>query len=187
MAERQGPPVRSPYEGRLVRLRAFEPGDTNIIHAWMNDPEVQLYQGVRYPRSKAQVAKRAEQDGTPGYQHLALAVETLADSRLIGDVSLERTSAEDRSALLGITIGDKSLWDGGYGTDTMRVICRVGFEVMNLHRIELHVFAGNERARHVYKKVGFQEEGILREVLFKNGRYIDDVIMSLLPGELVAD
>lgn len=177
--------VSSVYEGQLVRLRAFEPEDIPLVHAWMNDTEVQEHQGIWYPRSRAQVGRIFERDAEPGYANLSLAIVTVHDGRLIGDVGLHGASPEDRSATLGITIGDKSLWDGGYGTDAMRVICRVGFRVMNLHRIELHVFGGNARARHVYQKLGFVEEAVAREVLFKHGHYIDDVTMSLLRGELV--
>jgi RimJ/RimL family protein N-acetyltransferase len=173
------------YEGRLVGLRAFEPEDLPLVHRWMNDTEVQEHQGIWYPRSRAQVGHIIQRDAEAGYSNLSLAIATLADGRLIGDVGLHSASPEDRGATLGVTIGDKSLWDGGYGTDAMRVICRVGFKVMNLHRIELHVFGGNARARHVYRKLGFVEEAVSRDVLFKHGHYIDDVIMSLLPGELV--
>jgi RimJ/RimL family protein N-acetyltransferase len=176
------PPV---YEGRLVRLRAFEPEDLPLVHRWMNDTEVQEHQGIWYPRSRAQVGRIIERDGEPGYSNLSLAIVTRDDGRLIGDAGLHGASPEDRCATVGITIGEKSLWDGGYGTDAMRVICRVGFKVMNVRRIELHVFGGNARARHVYRKLGFVEEAVCHDVLFKHGRYIDDVIMSLLPGELV--
>lgn len=51
----------------------------------------------------------------------------------------------------------------------MRVICRVGFNVMNLHRIELRVFGDNARARHVYQKLGFVEEAVSRGVLSSMG------------------
>ena len=109
------------------------------------------------------------------------------DPRLIGGVDLRPSSQENREATLGITIGDKAVWDGGYGTDTMRTICRFGFEMMNLHRIQLEVYAGNERARHVYEKVGFRLEGCRREAFFKYGRYQDVLVMGLLEGELRLD
>ena len=93
----------------------------------------------------------------------------------------------DSSGEVTITIGDKSRWDGGYGTDAMRTVCRFGFEMMNLHRIELHVFAENARARRAYQKAGFREEGYLRECVFKYGRYMDDVVMGMLEGELLLE
>jgi RimJ/RimL family protein N-acetyltransferase len=97
---------------------------------------------------------------------------------------LEDTHPENREAILGIAIGDRSYWDGGYGTDAMRVLCRFGFDMMNLHRIQLDVYEGNERAIHVYEKVGFQVEGRRREAMFKYGRYQDVIVMGLLSGEL---
>lgn len=92
-----------------------------------------------------------------------------------------------RRAELGIALGDKAYWDGGYGTDTMRTLCRFGFEEMNLHRIELWVFEENVRAQHVYQKVGFTVEGRLRDAMYKAGHYQDGILMGLLEGELVRE
>jgi len=56
--------------------------------------------------------------------------------------------------------------------------------MMNLHRIELEVFADNARAVHVYEKVGFHMEGTRRRAIFKFGRYQDLHVMGLLEEEL---
>jgi RimJ/RimL family protein N-acetyltransferase len=173
---------RSPFEGDLVRLRAHESEDIPIAHSWFNDAEVRRYLGRQYPFSIAAVRERAM--GQPEYKHALFAVETLLDGRLIGDVGLFAAYPEARAATLGIQIGDKSCWDGGYGTDTMRTVCRFGFEMMNLHRIELDVYAENARARHVYEKIGFRLEGCRRDAIFKYGRYHDLLVMALLEGEL---
>lgn len=55
---------------------------------------------------------------------------------------------------------------------------------MNLHRIHLHVLSWNERAIHVYEKVGFQREAVLRDSMFRFGSYHQIVVMGLLRGEL---
>ncbi len=176
--------MNSPFEGRLIRLRAREPEDAPHLHKWFNDPEVTEFLTMRYPLSMKSEREFIESVTIADYTHAGFAIETLADQRLIGGVDLLRTSPENRSASLGIAIGDKTCWDGGYGTDTMRTVCRFGFEMMNLHRIQLEVYAPNERARHVYEKVGFVLEGRLRDALFKYGRYRDVFVMSLLEGEL---
>jgi RimJ/RimL family protein N-acetyltransferase len=173
-----------PLEGRLVRLRAREPEDEPSLYRWFNDPEVTRHLTVRYPLSHAQEKSFLDSAGAPAYANVSLAVETIAEGQLIGGVGLHGASAENRAAELGIAIGEKSHWDGGYGTDTMRVICRFGFEMMNLHRIELLVYASNERAIHVYEKVGFVLEGRRRDAVFKYGRYDDVIVMGLLEGEV---
>jgi len=179
--------MKSPFEGKLVRLRAWEPEDEPSIFRWINDPEVTEYLNARYPFSHSQERDWLVRAGTPGYGQASFAVETLGGARLIGSCGLNASTPENRSASLGIVIGEKDCWDGGYGTDTMRAVCRFGFEQMNLHRIELDVFVPNERARHVYEKIGFVTEGVRRHAHFQSGRYFDYVIMGLLDGELRLD
>ncbi|MCC6382131.1 MAG: GNAT family N-acetyltransferase [Dehalococcoidia bacterium] len=177
----------STYTGRLVRLRAREPEDEPLLYAWFNDPSVTEHLAIRYPLSHRDEHAFLERAASVSYAGASFAVVTRADDRLIGGVSLERTSPENRSAVLGVAIGDRTCWDGGYGTDAMRTVCRVGFEMMNLHRVELDVFAANERARHVYEKVGFRLEGRRRDAHYKHGRYQDVLVMGLLEGELRLD
>ena len=177
----------NPLQGKLVRLRAFEPEDDPVVLGWLNDPEVQQHHGTRYPRGLAEFRRRNENPQGIRYSSANFAVEALDDGKLVGEVWLGCEHPEMRVGDLGITIGDKSRWDKGYGTDTMRTVCRFGFEMMNLHRIELHVFSENLRARRAYQKAGFREEGLLREAVFKFGHYMDDVVMGLLEGELILD
>lgn len=186
MPEQRQPAARaqSPYEGKLIRLRAREPEDEPLLYQWFNDPEVTEFLSIRYPLSHAQERAFIESMSEISYSKASFGVETVADGRLIGGVGLERTSPEDRSAVLGIALGDKTYWDSGYGTDTMRTICRFGFEMMNLHRIELDVFEPNKRAIAVYERVGFRVEGRRREARFQFGSYVDIVVMGLLEGEL---
>ncbi|HEX6031409.1 MAG TPA: GNAT family protein [Tepidiformaceae bacterium] len=171
--------MQSPFEGRLVRLRAREETDLERFFRWLNDPEVTQYIELRYPVSVEQ--ERQILAGAPpaDYEGARFSIDTL-DGVHIGSCALRNSSAEDRSADLGITIGDKGYWNGGYGTDAMRVLCRFGFEHMNLHRIELHVFSDNPRAQRVYENVGFKVEGCLRDADYRYGHYRDVVVMGLL-------
>ncbi|MNP53465.1 Spermidine N(1)-acetyltransferase [compost metagenome] len=57
------------------------------------------------------------------------------------------------------------------------------FEKLNLHRVELGVFAFNKRAIHVYEKLGFNREGVQRDLLFLNQEYHDSILMSMLEHE----
>ena len=118
------------------------------------------------------------------YANAHFAIETL-DGVLLGTGGLYNTAApENRSAELGVTIGNKAMWGRGYGTDAVRTLCRFGFDEMNLHRIELIVFAHHAPARHVYEKVGFRVEAVARSAHWGDGRWYDDVHMAMLEGEL---
>ena len=171
-------------EGELVRLRAREPEDEPLHYRWFNDPQITEYLGRRYPESHATTLEHLRPAAKWG-RSAGFSIERLDDGRCIGEVFLGSISDENRSARLGIAIGDRASWDGGFGTDTMRTVCRFGFEMMNLHRIELAVDAENARARQVYAKVGFRVEALLRDARYKLGRYRIDVLMGLLEGDLM--
>jgi RimJ/RimL family protein N-acetyltransferase len=101
-------------------------------------------------------------------------------ARVAGLFHLEWTN---RSAEFGIFIGDKSLWDKGYGTEVLQVFLQHAFDTLNLNRIYLRVFATNARARRSYEKVGLAAEGTMRQAVFRNGQYIDVHVMSILSSE----
>ncbi|MGE3076991.1 MAG: GNAT family N-acetyltransferase [Dehalococcoidia bacterium] len=172
-----------PLEGELVRLRAVEESDAPVMYGWANDWETIKYLSATYPKTM-QFEREWATKGDPTYGQAQFIAETLAELRPIGWIGLHDATPEDRAAGLGIAIGDHSFLGGGYGTDMMRTICRYGFEMMNLNRIELTVYDWNPRAIHVYEKVGFKHEGVLREGIFRMGRWNNLVYMSLLRGEL---
>ena len=89
----------------------------------------------------------------------------------------------DRCAEIGIMLGEKSWWNKGYGTETMRAMLRHGFETLNLHRIWLQVYSNNKRGIRAYEKAGFQHEGVYREGHYQAGRYHDVFLMSVLRQE----
>ncbi|MBX7111192.1 MAG: GNAT family N-acetyltransferase [Dehalococcoidia bacterium] len=174
--------MHRPLEGRLVRLRAREPRDEELAYQFFNDPEVTEFLAMRYPFSRLQ--EREALSVPARWPGAAFAIETLEEGRFVGTCSLDVVSAESRRAELGIAIGDKGFWNRGYGTDAVRTLCRFGFEEMNLHRVELEVFAENARARHVYERLGFVVEGARRDGWFQAGHYQDMIVMGLLEGEL---
>ena len=169
-------------EGTIVNLRAQEMGDLERNHRWVNDRELTRFLGARYQFSllaeenwmRERTGKVMAFGGDMGF-----AIET-KDGRHIGNTGLHRASPENRSADMGIMIGEKECWGRGYGTDALRTLVRFGFEEMNLNRIALDVYDFNERAIASYLKCGFIEEGRRRQDIYKGGRYIDVVMMSLL-------
>jgi RimJ/RimL family protein N-acetyltransferase len=117
---------------------------------------------------------------------ITFAVET-ADGVHIGSVGLHSIDWKNRSAELGIVIGEKEYWGQGCGTDTIRALLGLGFREMNLHRIFLRVNEDNARGIRCYEKAGFQREGVSRDAVFKEGAYCDQYVMSILETEFEID
>src|SRR5690606_15122000 len=98
-------------------------------------------------------------------------IADLEDS-CVGHVGFYQIDYRIRKAEFAIMIGDKSLWNRGLGSQITGAVLDFGFRQLNLHRIYLNVLASNQRAIHLYKKIGFQQEGILRDCQFRNGQYV---------------
>jgi RimJ/RimL family protein N-acetyltransferase len=85
--------------------------------------------------------------------------------------------------MFGIVIGEKAHWNRGFGTEATRLALRFAFGELNLHRVELEVFAFNKRAIRAYEKAGFRLEGTRLQSHFHNGAYHDAHIMGVLSDE----
>ncbi len=173
-------------EGNLVRLRAYEKSDLDAAMKLINDEEITDLLGgemLAYPVSSIAEEKFIEAAAVLSDKQKTFVIETLAEPRYIGTISFNAINWLNRSAGVGIVIGDKSLWGKGYGTDAMRVMMRLGFDKMNLHRLWLHVHDYNLRAIASYEKCGFKSEGVLRQEHFKRGRYHDTIVMGILESE----
>jgi len=176
-------------EGKLVRLRAPEPDDKDRAYQWINDREVTKTLMARYPISRTEEENWLQHNSaTPqGFlSEVRLAIIAKDTDTHIGFMGLHKVSPEDRHADLGIMIGDKSFWERGYGTDAMLTLVRFAFDGMNLNKVKLGVFDGNDRAHAVYRKCGFVEDGRLRQEYYQDGRYWDVIQMSVLRDEFYA-
>lgn len=172
------------FRGELVRLAAVDKDSIAAGTRWMSDYEVRRLADDEAAGPMTEDAQRewyeraAKSDGD-----FSFAIRTLDDDALIGNCGLYGISHKNGSAEFGIVIGEKGYWGRGFGTDATRVLLRFAFWELNLHRVELEVFAFNERAIRAYEKAGFVREGARREATFREGRYHDVLVMSILRGE----
>jgi len=111
----------------------------------------------------------------------ALFLLALADDDVVG--LLNYSGGKRRSLRHAVTLGvsvRKAWCDRGVGTALLNAAIAHARATGVVRRIELQVYNHNERAIHVYRKLGFTEEGRRRHAAFKNGRYYDDLVMALL-------
>ncbi len=173
------------YIGKNIRLRAPERTDIPRFVEWVNDPEVRDGLMITYPMSL--------EDETRWFDHMLqqplemhpMVIETKEGKNWvsIGSCGFHDIDWRNANAEIGILIGEKKYWNKGLGGEVILLMLKVGFEVLNLHRIWLRVHDDNLRAIKCYQKVGFVIEGHKRKAEYKNGNYIDIVVMSVLRPE----
>ena len=170
--------------GRLTLLRRIEPIDIDHLLRWQSDAAVMRWWGQASP-----LPSRLDLERDVGGRFAAtdlglyLMVETLG-GQPVGRLDIERIDVRHRSAEVMLYIGETAAQGKGYGSDALAAACRYLFEQRSLHRIVLTVMAANARAIAVYERLGFRREGILRSHLWMDGGPVDEVVMSLLEGEL---
>ncbi len=95
-----------------------------------------------------------------------------------------RVDNSSRSSEIDIVIGEPGYRDRGYGTDALRAFLAFLFETVGLHRVWLATYDYNARARRAYEKLGFVQEGVMRQSDWVDGRWVDSVIYGILKHEL---
>jgi len=171
--------------GEDVRLRAIERDDLPRFVAWLNLPEVRRGLALYLPLSLAEEERWYEGmlQSPPDERPFAIDVRQGEAWEHVGGTSLMRIDPRARHAEVGIHIGDTHIWNQGVETRAMRLILRHGFETLNLNRVYLRVYEDNAQALAVYRRLGFREEGRLRQDRFLEGRYWDTLLMGLLRAE----
>ena len=166
------------YEGRLVRLRAFERDDVDANHAFVNDYETVrgMLSGIPFPSSMQDEYRWLEQQTSYSRGEYQFAVEDGSGS-LVGRCGLIRVDWKNRCAELAIMIG-MPYRGRGYGTEAMELLCDFCYREMNLHKLKVSVFAFNEAAIRCYEKNGFKREGVLEKEIFRDGQYQDVVLLA---------
>ena len=172
-------------KGERIKLGPVKREYIDSYLKWFNDPEITQYLSMFRP-----LTRMMEEDWIKDLKNrddtIAFAIIINDDSdveKLIGNCGLHAIDWKNRVSEVGITIGEKEYQEKGYGTEAMEILLKYGFKTVNLNRIQLRVYEFNSRAINSYNKIGFIEEGRMRQAIFINGEYHDIIFMSILQEE----
>jgi aminoglycoside 6'-N-acetyltransferase len=170
------------YENRLS-LRPLTESDWDILLKWNQDPEVLYYsEGERVnPRSLEKVKSIYRLTSQTAYCFI---IEL--DSTPIGECWLEKMNFEKvlkkypnkDCRRIDLMIGEKKYWNRGIGTEVIRTLVEFGFEKDCADIIFGMVYSHNERSRHVFEKVGFQETDRFRQKAGSKAEYQYELSLS---------
>ena len=168
-----------------VYLRELTLNDVEDRFRWCLDKEVTKHLNMpeKYPPfSKEETMSWIKMciNKTNGYEQKAIVTE---EGRHIGWIDLKNIDKLNKHAELGVAIGDKTYWGKGYGFSAMKEMLQWGFNELDLNKIWLRVEVDNEKAIKSYKRIGYVEEGILRQDRLRNGEFVDRLRMSILRHE----
>jgi putative acetyltransferase len=160
-------------EPKIVITR-FTEAHLEGVTALYNDPAV-CRQVLQMPFQSVEAwRKRLVQDNERRLQLVALHA-----GEVIGQVGLEQYLRVRQSHVGSFGMGVATAWQGkGVGSRLLGAALEVADNWMNLHRVELTVYADNEAAHRLYHKFGFETEGRLRDYAVRDGVFVDTLTMA---------
>ncbi|MFD0557038.1 RimJ/RimL family protein N-acetyltransferase [Stackebrandtia endophytica] len=178
--------VKPTLRGELVTLRPIRRGDADVLGRILReDPDVARLTGYVHSSTEEPSGPPIEQlrdiygSWAESDDRLVLGVVDNVDGALVGEVVLSDWNEDNRSC--GFRTFISAAGRGrGLGTEATGMIIDYGLQEINMHRIRLEVYDFNPRARRVYEKVGFVHEGIGRDALRFDDRWIDVHYMAIL-------
>lgn len=168
----------------MYKLRELEVRDIPTINKWRNDPELIKLLGAPFRYVNTSTDLNWFENYLKSRSNVVrCAIVDPKEDDILGLISLVSIDHLNQCAELHIMIGETINQGKGIGTFAVKEMLNHAFDNLNLQRIELTVMAHNSRAIHLYEKIGFVREGIMRRSRYKNGRFVDVLMYSILKNE----
>ncbi len=170
--------------GDLIKLRAVELNDLDVLQKWANDPTIQyMLGGWHFPINR--------NDQEKWYQNLScnsmnqrFIIEDSNNNKL-GMANLLNINLKDGNAELGLLL-DPKYQGKGFGIEVVKILMQYAFEELRLNRLETTIIATNKASLSLFlKKCNWKQEGILRNWYFRQNKFIDKVMLGILSHEYI--
>lgn len=173
-------------ETERLRLRKLTPEGHQFVFRNYSVPDIKQFFGIHRDEDFKMETLRFEK-GMTTYNRSFVLFHLLdkKNDTVLGACGFHNWLAEHRRAEIGYALIDDLYKRKGYMSEAILPIVAYGFNEMNLNRMEAFVSPDNEASQRVVKKLGFQQEGHLKQHFFKNNIYHDSIVFGLLRNEYI--
>ena len=159
-----------------VTIRSAETDDYVGLKEVYSQPKAQ-FGTLQMPFPSAQRWKDRLASSPAGFVNLIACL----DERIIGNIGMNPALGPRRRHVADVGMGVHDDFAGrGIGQQLMEAAIDLADNWYNYSRLELTVYTDNDRAIRLYKRCGFEEEGILRRYAFRDGEFVDALTMARL-------
>lgn len=172
--------------GGIVKLRAIEEKDMGILKELLNDPEIEeMTLGKNFPVSEYSQKKWYENYKCEAEVRYMVEINSTAET--IGTIGLINIDWLNRNAMLFIKVqNDKKGREIGDVKESFELLLEYAFMELGMHCLCTRILEYNARSLHAFKRAGFKEEGMMRERIYKKGKYWNVVNVSILKDEYLS-
>jgi len=171
-------------ETERLNLRQLTLEDTDFVFRHFSDPAVTRYLMDEPPVTDHAQAREIIQFylEPAGKTHNRWGIFRKSDRQPIGTCGYHKWNKRYFRAEIGFDLGP-GFWGQGYMTEALRLVITHGFERMKLNRIDALVYVENDRSIRLLQRLGFKQEGLLRDYFYLDGRFYDHYLLALLQRE----
>jgi RimJ/RimL family protein N-acetyltransferase len=165
-----------------LSVRRAEPRDVDFLRELVNDPEVEPFLGGRVPREREALLAEVERSAREPRAYGRFVIEV--DGERVGSLGFEQMNARSRIARLERLAVGPGHRGHGIADEAARWFQRHLLLELGYHRLELEIYAFNERALRHAERVGFVREGVKRKAYLRHGAWADGVLYALVWEDL---
>ncbi len=172
------------FETSRLLLRTLSEDDAEALHIFWSDVRVTRYMHINSLETMEQARAFIANLNTLMEQNelTRYSIVLKETNEVIGTCGFDSFVPEHQTAEISYDLG-KPYWGQGFASEALRMILSDGFEGKELNRIEARIEPDNIRSIHALHKLGFMQEGKLRQAARKGDRFTDMLIFSLLKEE----
>ena len=168
-------------ESEILRLRAVEPSDIDLLYLWENDPETKIISESPTPYSRFDLERYILSEGDIfANKQLRLMIVRKQDNQTIGTADLFDFNPLHNRAGIGLLIYDKNNRNKGYASDVLKILIAYAFTALNIHILYCNISADNHSSLKCLKNAGFAECGRKREWNKTPTGRQDEIILQLI-------
>ncbi len=173
-------------ENSVVKLRAPEPSDLDLLYSWENNMEIWRVSNTITPFSRYILKRYIETSHLDLWEtkQLRLIIEAKTQSSLmhvpVGLVDVFEFDPFHLRAGIGILIANKEYRQKGYATEALNLLTRYCFETLQLHQVFCNISADNTVSQQLFKNAGFVVVGVKKEWQKRPEGWADEIMLQLI-------
>lgn len=172
-------------EGETVDLCVLNSKHADFYAKWKNDPLVRKYSRNIIPRTLDEQKKKNKSPQNKFTEFISFEIWHKKDKKPIGRIGLGHIDWVNGWANVYIWIGEKEYWGKNIATEATELLIDYAFKELNLHKLHGGVIIDNVGSWSVAEKLGFVLEGIEKEAMYVDGKYLDNKTFRLLKEDWV--
>src|SRR6476660_3787880 len=171
--------------GDAVYLRLIEPSDCGDRYlAWLLDPELNRFLETRWTDQTPETIRQFVTEMRSSPDNYLFAIVHTESGKHIGNIKVGAINQVHKHCDVGYFIGDREMWGKGIATEAIRLATQFAFDRLGMHRAQAVVDVDNPASAKALERVGYKKEGTLREKLFMDARWNDQMLYGILRVDL---